>query len=111
MVQRHHAARIQIGDRGTWVVCGAVDGARALPQVDDGIEFPLRPYVQGTASQIRRRSDPVFAELSLNCEVPGMPGGCLSIRIHYKVVSARIKPCIVILAGDVRRWEWLSTGI
>src|SRR4029079_9143846 len=40
-----------------------------------------------------------------------MAAGCLSVRIHYKVVPARIKLRIVILAGDIRRREWLSTRI
>src|SRR5438477_6004112 len=40
-----------------------------------------------------------------------MPGGCLSIRVHHKIVSARIKLRVVVLAGDIRRREWLSTGI
>src|SRR5262249_22343830 len=60
---------------------------------------------------ISRGSDPVFPELSLNGEVPGMPAGCLSIWIHHKVVSARIKLRVVIVAGDVRSREWISTGI
>src|SRR5262245_10188004 len=111
MVQWHETARVKIGYRRTRIVRGSVDCARSLPEVDDRIEFALVPYVQRTASQISRRSDPVCPELSLDREIPGMPAGCLSIRIHHKVISARIKLRIVILAGDIRSREWISTGI
>src|SRR6266571_746150 len=40
-----------------------------------------------------------------------MSGGCLSIRFHHKVVPSGIKLRIVVLARNIRRREWISTGI
>src|SRR4051812_17161501 len=111
MIQRHQPTRVQIGNRGARVVGDTVDCAGSLPKVDDRIKFPLGPYVQRSASQISPRSNPVFSKLSLNGEVPGVPRGCLSVRIHHEIISTRIKFRIVILAGDVRCGKWLSTGI
>src|SRR5262245_32422768 len=111
MVQGHEAPRIEIGDCGTGIERGTVNRARSLPKVDDRIEFPLSPYVQRAASEIRPRGDPVLSDLSLNCQIPGMLRRGLSIRIHHEVVTARIKLRIVIFAGDVRLREGLPTGI
>src|SRR3989442_11287596 len=111
MIELHHAARVHIAHRGTRIVGDAVERARPLSKIDDRVQFPLSPYVRRSASQIGRRSDPVFPKLSLNGEVPGVSRSCLPIRVHDEEVSAGIKLRIVVLAGDIRSRERISTGI